>query len=83
MAEDEEDHHQEEDGGVVPVPGAALAVVDCGEHADVEEEKEGERDQAKKNQPEEEQSQKHERLIVLSEIDGKQSNKSSIRRINV
>ena len=49
MAEDEDDHHQEEDGGVVPVPGAALAVVDCGEHADVEEEKEGERDQAKKN----------------------------------
>lgn len=49
VAEDEEDHHQEEDGGVVPVPGAALAVVDCGEHADVEEEKEGERDQAKKN----------------------------------
>lgn len=49
VAEDEKDHHQEEDGGVVPVPGAALAVVDCGEHADVEEEEKGERDHAKQN----------------------------------
>ena len=46
MAEDEDDHDKEEDGGVVPVPGAALAVVDCREHPDVEEEEERERDNA-------------------------------------
>ena len=46
VAEDEDDHDQEEDGGVIPVSGAALAVVDGGEHPDVEEEKEGERDHA-------------------------------------
>ena len=40
VAEDEDDHNQKEDGGVVPVSGAALAVVDCGEHPDVEEEEE-------------------------------------------
>ena len=61
MAEDEEDHHQEEDGRVVPVPGAALAVVDGREDADVEEEEEGERDQAEKNQPEEQQKVRNTR----------------------
>lgn len=46
MEEDEDDHDKEEYGGVVPVPGAALAVVDGGEHPDVEEEEERERDNA-------------------------------------
>ena len=46
VAEDEDDHDQKEDGGVIPVSGAALAVVDGGEHPDVEEEEEGERDHA-------------------------------------
>ena len=53
VAEDEDDHNQKEDGGVVPVSGAALAVVDCGEHPDVEEEEEEEWHNAKKGQSEE------------------------------
>ena len=37
MADDEDDHDQQQDGGVVPVPGAALPTVDREEDADVEE----------------------------------------------
>lgn len=50
VTEDEDDHNQKEDGGVVPVSGAALAVVDGGEHPDVEEEEEGERSNAEQDQ---------------------------------
>ena len=53
VAEDEDDHNQKEDGGVVPVSGAALAVVDCGEHPDVEEEEEWERNNAEEGQSDE------------------------------
>ena len=51
VTEDEDDHNQKQDGGVVPVSGAALAVVDGGEHPDVEEEEEGERSNAEQDQP--------------------------------
>ena len=53
MTEDEYDYDQEEDGGVVPILGAALAIVDGGEHPDVEEEEEGERSNAEQDQSEE------------------------------
>ena len=66
MTEDEYDDDQEEDGGVVPILGAALAIVDGGEHPYVEEEEEGEGDEAEKNKSEE-KNQSDERWIVLSE----------------
>ena len=37
VADDEDDHNQQQDGRVVPVPGAALPPVDREEDADVEE----------------------------------------------
>ena len=53
VAEDEDDHNQKEDGGVVPVSGAALAVVDCGEDPDIEEEEEEKWNNAEQGQSEE------------------------------
>ena len=50
MADDEDDHDQQQDGRVVPVPGAALPTVDREEDADVEEDEKQQRHHAQEHQ---------------------------------
>ena len=50
MADDEDDHDQQQDGRVVPVPGAALPTVDREEDTDVEEDEKQQRHHAQEHQ---------------------------------
>ena len=50
VADDEDDHDQQQDGRVVPVPGAALPTVDREEDADVEEDEKQQRHHAQEHQ---------------------------------
>ena len=61
MADDEDDHDQQQDGRVVPVPGAALPTVDREEDADVEEDEKQQRHHAQEHQS-------VKRVIVIVDI---------------